>query len=48
MLGIIPGGTGNGFHRSLKIPGNYHKALMGISAWEPRFYSDNIVLSFIR
>lgn len=36
MLGIIPAGTGNGFYRSLKIPGNCRRALLGMSCWEPR------------
>ena len=36
ILGIIPAGTGNGFRRSLGIPGNARKALQGIYAWEPR------------
>ena len=36
IFGIIPAGTGNGFRRSLKIPGNAAKALAGISQWEPR------------
>ncbi|MEW5784791.1 MAG: diacylglycerol kinase family protein [Bacillota bacterium] len=36
IFGIIPAGTGNGFRRSLKIPGNPRKALAGLSKWEPR------------
>lgn len=36
ILGIIPGGTGNGFRRSLQIPGNCRKALQGLFEWEPR------------
>ncbi len=36
ILGIIPAGTGNGFRRSLKIPGNYRKAFLGMPGWEPR------------
>jgi len=36
IFGIIPAGTGNGFRRSLKIPGNAVRALEGISKWEPR------------
>lgn len=36
ILGIIPAGTGNGFRRTLKIPANPRKALLGLFAWEPR------------
>ncbi|NMD42645.1 MAG: diacylglycerol kinase family lipid kinase [Firmicutes bacterium] len=36
ILGIIPAGTGNGFYRSLKIPRNCRKALLGMAGWEPR------------
>ncbi|HOA36190.1 MAG TPA: diacylglycerol kinase family lipid kinase [Bacillota bacterium] len=36
ILGIIPAGTGNGFRRSLKIPGNCLKALLEMPRWKPR------------
>lgn len=36
LLGIIPGGTGNGFRRSLKIPANPARALLGLFHWKPR------------
>lgn len=36
ILGIIPAGTGNGFRRSLKIPGDYRKVLLGMPGWEVR------------
>lgn len=36
IFGIIPAGTGNGFHRSLKIPGNCRRAFMKMGGWEPR------------
>lgn len=36
ILGIIPAGTGNGFYRSLNIPGNYRRALLGMGGWEPQ------------
>lgn len=36
ILGIIPAGTGNGFRRSLGIPGNCRKALLAMSCWEPQ------------
>ncbi len=35
ILGIIPAGTGNGFRRSLKIPGNCRKAFLEMAKWEP-------------
>jgi diacylglycerol kinase (ATP) len=36
IFGIIPAGTGNGFRRSMKIPGNCHQAFLGLSQWEPQ------------
>jgi YegS/Rv2252/BmrU family lipid kinase len=36
IVGIIPGGTGNGFRRSLKIPGDSYQALLGLAVWNPR------------
>lgn len=36
ILGIIPAGTGNGFRRSLGIPGNYRRVLLAMSRWKPR------------
>lgn len=36
IFGIIPAGTGNGFRRSLKIPGNCRRALLEMGSWEPR------------
>ncbi len=36
IFGIIPAGTGNGFRRSVNIPGNCHQAFLGLSKWEPQ------------
>ena len=36
IFGIIPAGTGNGFYRSLKIPGNQRTVLLKMSGWEPQ------------
>lgn len=36
LFGIIPAGTGNGFRRSLKIPGDCYRAFLGLSQWKPK------------
>lgn len=36
ILGIIPAGTGNGFRRSINLPGNSLQALRGLGIWPPR------------
>ena len=35
-FGVIPLGTGNGFRRTCKIPGNWNQALKGLTEWEPQ------------
>lgn len=36
IFGIIPAGTGNGFRRSLQIPGDCRQALHGLLKWKHR------------
>ncbi len=36
IFGIIPAGTGNGFRRSVNIPGNCYQAFLGLSRWTPQ------------
>jgi diacylglycerol kinase (ATP) len=36
IMGVIPAGTGNGFRRSVGIPGQWERALDGLGQWPPR------------
>jgi len=36
IFGVIPAGTGNGFRRSLLIPGDVETALLNMARWKPR------------